>query len=252
MQERRAGTPQSWKPPGAAAPPKHSLCPVRTHLAVQQQFTRAWEDSVPFTEQALGSTCFHCSPQICTKTGSEGTQLTPTPVLHSCSCPGSQKGREGGCSFSPSSQRAAQGELSCAPVPLPARVSVPSPSPGAGVLYLSVLGGTAGRALPSGTVSSTLLLELLLSSCPACCLGTNSGCSCILPLCISEVLLGGLGGGGVCSGGGSRSSLESSFHCSCTEGQALFSFSLLHNCSNFKLYHGRIFILYLKVALHLH
>lgn len=51
-------------------------------------------------------------------------------------------------------------------------------------------------------------------------------CSCILPLCISEVRFGGLGGGGVCSGGGSRSSLESSFHCSFREGKALLSFSL--------------------------
>lgn len=98
MQERRAGTPQSWKPPGAAAPPKHSLCPVRTHLAVQQQFTRAWEDSVPFTEQALGS--FHCSPQICTKTGSEGTQLTPTPKFSTHAA--AQEARKGGKVAAPS------------------------------------------------------------------------------------------------------------------------------------------------------
>lgn len=87
-----------------------------------------------------------------------------------------------------------------------------------------------GAALPSGAASSTLLLlpEPLTSSSTAWCLGENSGCSCILPLCISEVLLGGLGGGGVCSGGGSRSSLESSFHCSFRDGQALLSFSLLY------------------------
>lgn len=91
------------------------------------------------------------------------------------------------------------------------------------MLYLSVLRGAADRALPSGTASSTLLTERLISSSTACCLGKNSGCSCILPLCISEVLFGGLGGGGVCSGGGSRSSLESSFHCSFREGQALLS-----------------------------
>lgn len=114
------------------------------------------------------------------------------------------------------------------------------------MLYLSVLGAAAERALLSGAASSTLLSELLISSSTAWDLPRSSGCSCILPLCISEVLLGGLGGGGVCSGGGSRSSLESSFHCSFREGQTLLSFSL-SSCSNFKLYHGRIFTLYLVI-----
>lgn len=80
--------------------------------------------------------------------------------------------------------------------------------------YLSVITGTDEQALPSGTISSTVLTEQLISSSATSCLGKNSACSCILPLCISEVRFGGLGGGGVCSGGGSRSSLESSFHCS--------------------------------------
>lgn len=149
-------------------------------------------------------------------------------ALNSSTCPEGQKGMNVAAPSALTPREHLRVEVSISSPPFPAEARP----------YLSVLG--------AGAASSTLLTEHLICSSPAWALGRNSGCSCILPLCISEVLFGGLGGGGVCSGGGSRSSLESSFHCSFREGQTLLSFSLL-SCSNFKLYHGRIFILYLSI-----
>lgn len=76
--------------------------------------------------------------------------------------------------------------------------------------YLSMLQG-----ILKGVLTSSLMGPSSLSSSDSSFthwwFGKNS---LHFPLCGSRIRLGGRGGGGTCSGGGSRSSWESSFHCS--------------------------------------
>lgn len=76
--------------------------------------------------------------------------------------------------------------------------------------YLSRLQGTLKGVLVSSLIGPSSLSSSD-SSFTHWWFGKNS---LHFPLCGSRIRLGGRGGGGTCSGGGSRSSWESSFHCS--------------------------------------